>query len=97
VKNFAFSSEISIEQRVAELIVKKRMGRDRHTSRAYFSVTQKKRMLCLKCRNVLSIYEQRDGLHICGSCSRENEKLGMRACSVPSTAIMHRKHRREES
>ena len=90
------SIRISIEQRVAQLIVRKRLARDHKQSRAFREATHKKPKRCLKCRNILSFYDQRDGAHLCAICNAENAAMGRIAYKLPPSCRLNQKITPEE-
>lgn len=82
------SLRISIEERVAQLIHRKRTYRSKTTTRAFDATESKKtKKRCLKCQMVLSYYERRDGDRLCGSCNLENSRLGIHGHRLPPSAM----------
>jgi hypothetical protein len=77
------SIRISIEERVAQLIVRKRRARDMHSSRAFESKGPKKRRRCLKCSEPMRSEEVSAGAHLCSGCNAENSRYGMAATKAP--------------
>jgi hypothetical protein len=76
------SIRISIEERVAQLIGRKRRARDMRETRA-FEKQVKKRRKCLKCCGDMRREEISAGAHLCVSCNDENSRYGKVAQHMP--------------